>query len=110
MSWVAGVICFLGWTVVGSAQIPGYTISPTNIQLTSQQTQQPVVIVPPSSSTPFQFQTTVTTSTGGAWLVTFPQSTGTVVGAQAFTVVANPIGLAAGVTYTGSVRVTIGGQ
>ena len=35
MSWVAGVICVLGWTMVGSAQIPGYTISPTNIQLSS---------------------------------------------------------------------------
>ncbi len=80
MSWVASVICVLGWTMVGSAQIPGYTISPTNIQLSSLQTQQPVVIVPQSSSTPFQFQTTVTTMSGGAWLVVFPHSVGPAVG------------------------------
>ncbi|MBL8221243.1 MAG: hypothetical protein JNL62_18565, partial [Bryobacterales bacterium] len=109
MSWVAGVICVLGWTMVGSAQIPGYTISPTSTQLSSLQTQQTVVVVPQSSSTPFQFQTTVTTMNGAAWLVAVPQSIGPAVGVQAFTVVANLSGLVVGLTYTGTVRVTIGG-
>ncbi len=92
----------------GGSAIPGYTISPTSINLNSSQTSQFVTITP-SNTTPYTYTTAAFTSTGQQWLSTSPtSSSGSFAGVQSFSVIANPAGLTTGTTYTGTVRVFIG--
>ncbi|MBL8175325.1 MAG: hypothetical protein JNK48_11695 [Bryobacterales bacterium] len=89
--------------------IPGFTINPTLISMSGGQTQQVSTITALTSGTIYSYNTTVTTQSGVQWLSVFPSSGQNVNTSQALTIIANPNGLAAGVTQTGTVRVTING-
>ncbi|MBL8177933.1 MAG: putative Ig domain-containing protein [Bryobacterales bacterium] len=99
-------------TVTGSGSgISGFTITPTLLNLNSTHTMQLVSITPANLAQQYFYSTSMITSSGAPWLsVNPPTSGGAVAAVSAFALTANPTGLTAGVTYTGTVRVFINSQ